>query len=215
MFIIIQIFDVSNLIRVLSSSSLNNLDINIDLVFSAFMKGNLNLKLTYLVVEQAFLTAIRRPELLDRSHGLLLKLKEDNDSSFNQTVSHILKISANDEERNKILEVITGKLKYTLLVANFGDKEYTLFGALGSQNKITKTNALQAISQQDFINKLSKNEAELVLMSLNQIIALGQDEDFIIQHSLEGLEKVLAKSAKDIHDYEFEVLEAFLDANSG
>lgn len=48
------------------------------------------------------------------------------------------------------------------LITTFGDKEYTLLSALGSNRHQTRINALQAINSGKFVEALSINERELV-----------------------------------------------------
>lgn len=52
------------------------------------------------------------------------------------------------------------------LVSKFGEKEYSLLSALGSQHKHTKTNALKAINGPTFGSKLSAKEKDLIKITL-------------------------------------------------
>ena len=72
--------------------------------------------------------------------------------------------------KEKAFSLLSEHSGWSKLVAKFGDKEYTLLSALGSNRKATRTNALSAISDIQFVEALSKNERELVKVALLQLI---------------------------------------------
>ena len=52
--------------------------------------------------------------------------------------------------------------------------------SLASSSKITKLNALNALLKPEFSNKLSKNEKDLIKISLSQLIIRNTEEESVV-----------------------------------
>ena len=69
-------------------------------------------------------------------------MKEHNDTEYNQSLIYLLKRTST-QDREQILNILSGgNNKTSNLIAKFGDKEYSLLSALGSNSKISKINGL-------------------------------------------------------------------------
>lgn len=58
----------------------------------------------------------------------------------------------------------------TQLVSTFGDKEYSILSALGSNRQATRLHALKAVEDMEFVKSLSENELLLVEFVILQLL---------------------------------------------
>jgi hypothetical protein len=90
-------------------------------------------------------------------------------------------------------------------VSKFGDKEYSLLSSLASSSKITKMNALNALLKAEFSSKLSKNEKDLIKISLSQLIIRNTEEEAVIQKVIDAFVSLIDFDM--INETEFDTLE--------
>eukprot|EP00347_Sterkiella_histriomuscorum_P023758 403333488 len=204
--------DLSSLLKTIMTSTLVQTTIDLGKVYQLLISGSLNLKLAYLLIENAVSLAMQNDNLLPRCHELLNLIKTHHENDYNQALLFILKQSK--ESKDKIIRVISGESGNSNLIAQFGEKEYSLLSALGSQHKITKVNALQSVVEN--INKLTQNEKDLIILQLVTIIQSASDEENILEQVLSVYDKVVHQNHnkdKQAFDFEFETLHTFLDFN--
>ena len=98
-----------------------------------------------------------------------------------------------------------GKDAKSHIISKFGDKEYSLLSSLASQSKITKLNALNALIRPEFSSKLSKNEKDLINISLSQLITRNSEEESVLEKVLEAFVSLIDYS--QFNDSAFDILE--------
>lgn len=86
-----------------------------------------------------------------------------------------------------------------------------MLSSLASQSKITKVNALNALFKPEFSQKLSKNEKDLIKISLSQLIIRNSEEEAVTEMVLEAFVSLIDYSL--ISDSEFDTLEQFIESN--
>lgn len=97
------------------------------------------------------------------------------------------------------------------MVSKFGDKEYSLLSSLASPSKITRVNALNALLKPEFSTKLSKNESDLIKLSLSQLILRNTEEEEILSKILDAYTGLI--DFNRINETEFDTLELLIEAN--
>ncbi len=80
-----------------------------------------------------------------------------------------------------------------------------MLSSLASSSKITKMNALSALLKPEFVQKLSKNEKDLIKISLSQLIIRNTEEESVIQKVIEAFIHLIDFAL--INETEFDNLE--------
>ena len=140
-----------------------------------------------------------------------MAVRDVNKDVFSQSCIFTIKQLADDPEmKEKAFSLLSEHSGQSKLVAKFGDKEYTLLSALGSNRKATRTNALSAISDIQFVEALSKNERQLVKVALLQLINQETNDESSLSLMIKAIYNLIKVEKTDNHDSEFESLETLL-----
>lgn len=139
--------------------------------------------------------------------------KGEGKEHVNQCVLYILKQVNDHSLKEKIIDFLSTKEngKGSALIAKFGEKEFSLLSALGSQNKISKENAIKTVNKPEFFSKISERERDLVRLQLQNLILNGKENTETVVQLLDCLDKMTV-AGKESNE-EFDTLEQFIDAN--
>ena len=76
-------------------------------------------------------------------------------------------------------------------MSTFGDKEYSILSALGSNRQATKLQALKAVADIDFVKSLSSNEIFIVEFVILQLINQGKMEIKTLELMLQAIKNIV------------------------
>lgn len=143
-------------------------------ILKSLMQGQL--KTTYLLIQTLAFEGIKEDVQgqSDRARQLLQQIKDLQPEQFSQSTIFLLKQLQNDPPlKEKVLELFAHQGEEgssTQLVSTFGDKEYSILSALGSNRQATRLHALKAVEDMEFVKSLSENELLLVEFVILQLL---------------------------------------------
>jgi hypothetical protein len=140
-----------------------------------------NLKIFY-SISSICCEALLQPTLdapsKSRALEILKKVDQLDRLSFGKCLNQILKHTPSSQEKDQLIE----KLSHgTSMVQKFGDKEYSLLAALGSQTTSVRKNAVHTLTKPALLKTMNKEEVGLAKLFLIQLVLSGNEDSEILE----------------------------------
>lgn len=74
------------------------------------------------------------------------------------------------------------------MVQKFGEKEYSLLSALGSQNELVRRKAIEVLTKKNYVSSLADNERAIAKLFLVQLCINQNSDEQLLLKILESFE---------------------------